>query len=147
MMGAGGAAAGRPTGRGDAKDPDIPQGRPRDIGKASVEEFRKNQPQGTGAPAEGRGGMGAPAAPRSRTIMNFTRTVADLLISGGLDGGQELAGAPALVDAPLGTGHVVMFSFNPMWRHETHGSFFLVFNAMLNYKDLGSAPAPAPAQR
>jgi len=29
-----------------------------------------------------------------------------------------------------------MFSFNPMWRHETHGSFFLVFNAMLNYKNL-----------
>ena len=77
--------------------------------------------------------------------MNFTPIVADLLISGGLDGGQELAGAPALVDAPLGSGHVVMFSFNPMWRHETHGSFFLVFNAMLNYKDLGSAPAPAPA--
>jgi hypothetical protein len=145
MMGPGGAAAGRPSGRGDVKDADIPQGRPRDIGKASVDEFRKTQPQGAGAPAEGRGGMGAPAAPRSRTIMNFTRTVADLLISGGLDGGQELAGAPALVDAPLGTGHVVMFSFNPMWRHETHGSFFLVFNAMLNYKDLGSVPAPAPA--
>lgn len=147
MMGPGGAAAGRPSGRGDANDLDIPQGRPRDIGKASVDEFRKTQPQGAGAPAEGRGGMAAPAGPRSRTVMNFTRTVADLLISGGLDGGQELAGAPALVDAPLGTGHIVMFSFNPMWRHETHGSFFLVFNAMLNYKNLSPAPAPAPAQR
>jgi hypothetical protein len=29
-----------------------------------------------------------------------------------------------------------MFSFNPMWRHQTHGSFFLIFNAMLNYKNL-----------
>ncbi|MGA2587514.1 MAG: M14 family zinc carboxypeptidase [Candidatus Aminicenantales bacterium] len=134
--------AGRPSGRGSANDPDIPQGRPRDIGKASVEEFRKTQPQG--AQAEGRPGPPA-AASRARTILRFTGNAAELLISGGLDGGQELAGAPALVDAPLGAGHVIMFSFNPMWRHETHGSFFLVFNAMLNFKNLNPAPVPAPA--
>jgi hypothetical protein len=40
------------------------------------------------------------------------------------------------VDAPLGSGHIVMFSFNPMWRHQTQGSFALVFNAMLNFKNL-----------
>jgi len=40
------------------------------------------------------------------------------------------------VDSKLGDGHIVMFSFNPMWRHQTHGSFFLVFNAMLNWKNL-----------
>jgi hypothetical protein len=80
---------------------------------------------------------------RFRTIINFTRDAKDLLISGGLDGGAELAGAPALVDVPIGTGHVVMFSFNPMWRHETQGSYSLVFNAMLNYKNLSPAPAPA----
>jgi hypothetical protein len=39
-----------------------------------------------------------------------------------------------------------MFNFNPMWRHETHGSFFLVFNAMLNFKNL-SPPPPAPTQK
>jgi hypothetical protein len=84
-----------------------------------------------------------PTGPRPRTILSFTSSVNDLLISGGLANGQELAGAPALVDATLGAGHVVLFSFNPMWRHETHGSFFLVFNAMLNFKNL----SPAPAQK
>jgi len=141
MMGEGGAA-GRPSGRGGVNDPDIPQGRPRDIGKQSVEEFRKMQPQ-AGQP-EAR--PGAPTGPRARTILSFTRTVNELLISGGLAGGEELAGTPALVDATLGTGHVVMFNFNPMWRHETHGSFFLVFNAMLNFKNL-SPPPPAPTQK
>jgi hypothetical protein len=129
------AATGRPSGRGAANDPDIPQGRPRDIGVKSVEEFRKTQkekPQEETRP-------GAPTGPRPRTIMSFSRNANDLLISGGLAAGEELAGAPALLDATLGNGHVVMFSFNPMWRHQTHGSFSLVSNAMLNFKNLGPA--------
>jgi hypothetical protein len=147
-MPGGAGAVGRPSGRGTATEADIPQGRPRDIGVASVDAFRKTQPQGAAAGGPGggggaRGGMGGGAA-RSRTILNFTRDAKDLLISGGLDGGSELAGAPALVDAPIGTGHVVMFSFNPMWRHETQGSYSLVLNAMLNFKNLSPAP-PAPA--
>ena len=129
------AATGRPSGRGAANDPDIPQGRPRDIGVKSVEEFRKTQkekPQEEARP-------GVPTGPRPRTIMSFSRNANDLLISGGLAAGEELVGAPALLDATLGNGHVVMFSFNPMWRHQTHGSFSLVSNAMLNFKNLGPA--------
>ena len=42
-----------------------------------------------------------------------------------LAGGSELAGTPAVIDVPLGKGHVVLFGNNPMWRHETHGSFML----------------------
>jgi len=38
---------------------------------------------------------------------------------------------------PTGKGHVVMFAINPMWRHQTQGSFFLIFNAALNYDNLG----------
>jgi hypothetical protein len=140
MMGPQGGAQGRPSGRGGVNDADIPQGRPRDIGKASVEEFRKMEKES--AQPEGRG-PGA-AVIRARTIIRFASAVNDLLISGGLAGGEELASTPALVDAPLGSGHVVMFSFNPMWRHETHGSFFLVFNAMLNFKNLSPAAPSAP---
>ena len=29
-----------------------------------------------------------------------------------------------------------MFANNPMWRSETHGSYFLLFNAMLNFQHL-----------
>jgi hypothetical protein len=54
-----------------------------------------------------------------------------------LAGGSELAGKAAVVDVPVGRGHVVMFANNPMWRHQTHGSFSLLFNAILNYDNLG----------
>jgi len=53
-----------------------------------------------------------------------------------LAGGNELANRPAIVDVPVGRGHVVMFATNPMWRHQTQGEFFLVFNAALNYDNL-----------
>jgi hypothetical protein len=53
-----------------------------------------------------------------------------------LAGGNELANKPAIVDVPVGRGHVVMFATNPMWRHQTQGEFFLIFNAALNYDNL-----------
>ena len=61
----------------------------------------------------------------------------ELLVSGMLAGGSELAGRPAVIDAQLGRGHIVMFANNPMWRHQTHGSFSLLFNAILNWDNLG----------
>jgi hypothetical protein len=41
-----------------------------------------------------------------------------------------------VVDVPLETGHVIVFSNNPIWRGETEGSYFLVFNALLNHDQL-----------
>ena len=41
-----------------------------------------------------------------------------------------------MVDVPHGKGHVVLFANNPMWRNETMGSFFLIFNAVMNYDHL-----------
>jgi hypothetical protein len=40
-------------------------------------------------------------------------------------------------------GHVVLFSNNPIWRGETLGSYFLVFNAILNFDQLGAGRALA----
>ncbi len=51
---------------------------------------------------------------RAKAIINFARNVNELLISGGLDNGEELAGTPAVVDAPFEKGHVVLFAINPM---------------------------------
>ena len=138
-------ATGRPSGRGAASDADVVQGRPKDMGQKSLEEFRKAQKDAP--PAEGPRGGGAAAGPRPRTIIRFAGSAADLLISGGLAGGEELAGTPALIDAPLGEGHTILFAFNPAWRHETQGSYALLFNALLNYKNLGPAPAPVPASK
>jgi hypothetical protein len=53
-----------------------------------------------------------------------------------LAGASELANRPAIVDVPVGRGHVLLFATNPMWRHQTQGAFFLLFNAALNYDNL-----------
>jgi hypothetical protein len=54
----------------------------------------------------------------------------------------------AIVDVPVGRGHVVMFATNPMWRHQTQGEFFLLFNAALNFDNLGvGRPEPRPQRQ
>ena len=40
-----------------------------------------------------------------------------------------------------------MFATNPMWRHQTQGAFFLLFNAALNYDNLGAGRAPDATRR
>jgi hypothetical protein len=140
--GAGGAAAraaadpgsttARSTGRGGVGEPDIIQGRARDMGDASVEAFRREQGDQT-VPGFG---QGAGAGANVRTVLRFSPDARNLLISGGLAGGAELAGAPALVDVRHGQGHVVMFSFNPFWRGGTLGSYALLFNTLLHHGNL-----------
>jgi hypothetical protein len=78
-----------------------------------------------------------------RVVMRFD-TADKLLVSGLMEGGEELAGKPAVIDIPVGQGHVVFFAINPMWRQETIGSFCLLFNAALNYRNL-DAGRPKPA--
>jgi hypothetical protein len=121
--GQGGALdTGRPTGRGTLDDPDIVQGRP--LPDMSI-------PAPTPDPA-----TVPPPETRARVVLRFAPEK-ELLASGMLAGAAELAGKPAVVDVPVGRGHVVMFANNPMWRHETHGSFPMLFNAILNYDYLG----------
>jgi hypothetical protein len=43
-----------------------------------------------------------------------------------------------VVDVPSGQGHLVLFSNNPIWRGQTRGSYFLVFNAILNFDNLNA---------
>jgi len=87
----------------------------------------------------GRGGFGGAAAVNPpRVLLSYPTDPNDLLLSGELVGGDQLAGRPALIDATLGKGHVVMFGVRPFWRWETQGSFFLAFNAILNWNDLSA---------
>ncbi len=69
-----------------------------------------------------------------RVVLSFAKK--NLLMSGMLKGAGELAGAPAVVDVPVGEGHVVLFANRSFWRWETHGSHALVFNTMLHWNDL-----------
>lgn len=128
-----GGQTGRPTGRGTENDPDVVQGRkPADTA----------QPVPTPDPAQI-----PPLATRPRVVLRFASAEKDLLVSGMLSGGSELAGKAAVVDAPVGKGHIVMFANNPMWRHQTHGSFSLLFNAILHYDNLGAGREESRRER
>jgi hypothetical protein len=78
-----------------------------------------------------------PVAARPRVVLRYANTN-ELLVSGLLDNGSELAQHAAVIDSPYGAGHVVLFSNNPFWRAETKGSYFLVFNAILNFDNLNA---------
>jgi hypothetical protein len=129
----GGGSAGRPSGRGSVNDPDIVQGMPL---AEPAPQRRPGADQLTDEQRLQQGAFFTPAAMRPRIVLRFGPDEKTLLISGMLSGGSELVNAPAIVDVPVGQGHVVMFATNPMWRHQTQGSFFLLFNAILNYDHL-----------
>ncbi len=124
----------RPTGRGTADDPDLPQGRsPVEIPEDPHAEAWEATPL---TDEQRRNPVNViPPAARPRVVLRYANAP-ELLVSGLLDGGAELAQHAAVIDSPYGQGHVVLFSNNPMWRAETKGSYFLVFNAILNYDSL-----------
>ncbi|HJQ24555.1 MAG TPA: M14 family zinc carboxypeptidase [Blastocatellia bacterium] len=143
--GGGGATAGgpRPSGRGSLNDPDIVQSMPR------AGERPSGRPGEEGMSEEARLFMSpfqTPPNMRPRVVLRFASTERELLVSGMLAGGADLAGKPAVVDVPVGRGHVVMFATNPMWRHQTQGEFFLLFNAALNYNNLSVGRAEPPSR-
>ena len=79
---------------------------------------------------------------RPRTVLAFPKDPNDMLLSGGLVGGQALSGRGQVLDASIGSGHVVMFAIRPFWRWQTQGTFFLGFNAILNWNDLDAGRTP-----
>ncbi|HKT79653.1 MAG TPA: M14 family zinc carboxypeptidase [Vicinamibacterales bacterium] len=91
-------------------------------------------PAGRGATPAGRGA--APATDRPRVVLQFPSDPGQMLLSGTLANGQFLAGRAALVDSRVGQGHVVMFAIRPFWRWQTHGTYTLGFNAIMNWNDL-----------
>jgi hypothetical protein len=133
--GAGGGFAGassRSSGRGSLTDPDVIQGRPPYTPKAQPGDV----PDGGGyrAPQErpkvllsfgslpnagSRRGVGPDSGPAE----------GQLILSGMIDHPEELAGKPAVIDCPVGKGHIVLFGINPFWRGQTVGSYQLVLNA------------------
>lgn len=76
--------------------------------------------------------------------MSFPTDVNSMLLSGGLANADQLAGRAQVVDAPIGQGHIVMFGIRPFWRWQTHGTYILGFNAIMNWNHL-SAGSPAAA--
>jgi hypothetical protein len=142
--GAGGPGAQRPSGRGSVNDPDVIQGMPQAAPAPTTTPVPPGEEQLTEEQRRALGAFFTPAALRPRVVLRFAADEKALLVSGMLAGGSELANAPAVIDVPVGRGHVVMFANNPMWRHQTQGSFFLLFNAALNFDSLSTERATPP---
>ncbi|HEX8849097.1 MAG TPA: M14 family zinc carboxypeptidase [Gemmatimonadaceae bacterium] len=135
-----GGTESRATGRGTADDPDVVQGRPPldtafmpanlpkserwELAPLTIEQLRN--PINIIPPDQ-----------RPRVALRFGDQK-DLLVSGLLDGGGDIAQRPIVVDVPLQKGHVVLFASNPMWRGETLGSYALVFNTIMNWDNLNA---------
>src|SRR5439155_24833762 len=107
-----GETPGRPTGRGTADDPDVPQGRaaldPRfELPERPTVEAWQPAPL---TDEQLRNPIGIiPADQRPRVVLRFAAQ-RELLVSGLLQGGGEIADRPVVVDAPRGKGHIVLFA-------------------------------------
>ena len=126
----------RPTGRGTKDDPDFAVGR---LGAEAPDQPESEVWENPSITDEQRHNNPRviPPAMRARVVLRYA-DAKDLLISGLIEGGGEIAQHPAVVDAPFGKGHVVMFSINPVWRGETLGTYSLVLNTVMNYDSLNA---------
>jgi hypothetical protein len=134
----GGGDGVRATGRGSADDPDVTQGRPALAARNTAPARPTVEPwQATPITDEQlRNPLSViPPDQRPRVALRFTDQ-RDLLVSGLLDGGNDIAQRPVVVDVPMQKGHVVLFANNPIYRGQTIGAYPLVFNAILNFDHL-----------
>jgi Zinc carboxypeptidase len=126
----------RPTGRGSLSDPDFVPGRPPVARpeRPHVEVWQAEPP----TDEQLRNGVDVvPPAMRPRVILRYS-DAKDLLVSGLVEGGSEIAQHAAVIDVPSGEGHIVLFSNNPIYRGETIGSYSLVLNTILNFDHLNA---------
>ncbi|NOR16061.1 MAG: peptidase M14 family protein, partial [Candidatus Aminicenantes bacterium] len=64
-----------------------------------------------------------------KTVVRFKEK--DILQSGWLIGEQHLAKKPALVTAAYGKGQIILYGFRTQHRSQAHGTFKLLFNALI----------------
>jgi hypothetical protein len=127
----------RPTGRGGPDDEDSPEDR--GVREAAPLPSPKTWEATPLNEEQARNNAFViPAADRPNVIIRYAAGKS-LLLSGLLENADAIADHAAVVLAHLGTGHVLLFSNNPMYRGETIGSYSLVMNALLNFDHLHDA--------
>lgn len=102
------------------------------------------------AVAEGRpgggGGSGSSGSPLGQNVTSNAVPIHIHAYFRPLSGGQAISERPLVLDANVGKGYVVIFALRPFWRWQTQGTFFLGFNAILNWDHLDAGkPAPKAA--
>jgi len=76
---------------------------------------------------------------RSGIVMEWgDRDGAPVLVSGQVWGEAGLIARAAILDMPVGKGHVVSFNFNPMHRDMNRGDHRMLWNAILNWEEIVS---------
>ncbi len=84
-----------------------------------------------------------PVEKRPRIVLRYAKKEKELFVSGLLENGRELAGTPALVDIKRGAGHVLLYGFNPVWRHHSWGQVGLFLNGIVYHNRLAMGWPPA----
>ncbi len=72
---------------------------------------------------------------------------APFVVSGQAWGEDNLIGRPAILDSPVGHGHVVAFNFNPLHRDINLGDHRMVWNAIINWQAILADRSAAPGGR
>ncbi len=67
------------------------------------------------------------------------RNGAPFVVSGQAWGEGNLIGHPAILDMPVGQGHVVSFNFNPIHRDMNRGDQRMLWNAIINWQAIVAA--------
>ena len=86
-----------------------------------------------------------PDADRRNVIMRFPGGEKSVL-SGLMRAPEEIRGRAAVVATPVGKGEVILFVTNPIWRWQNVGEFRMMFNTILNYKNLELGKTNTPSQ-
>ena len=58
------------------------------------------------------------------------------VLSGFMNGAEEIKDRPAIVLSAVASGQVLMFATNPIYRWQNFGEFRMLYNALFNYKNL-----------
>jgi hypothetical protein len=69
---------------------------------------------------------------RDRAVATYPDT--QILASGWLLGEKHLARRAAIVDAPMGSGHIILFGIRPQYRAQSYQAFKLFFNSLLYFE-------------
>ncbi len=74
---------------------------------------------------------------KPNVVVKYAAVKDTLLLSGLAKEPAEMAGGPAVIVAPVGRGTIVLFGFDPLHRFQNQGDFAFVWNAIMNWNDLG----------
>jgi Zinc carboxypeptidase len=135
----------RATGRGTKDEPDFVVGRA--ASEAPEEPQRELWEYPILTPDQTYNNLRViPEADRARVILRYADEK-ELLVSGLVENGKEIAQHPAVLDVPRGAGHVILFSINPVYRGETESTYGLVLNTVLHFDSLNAGRKDVEAKK